>query len=64
MWSTELTIIKRNMSAMMYQGLAPVGGMAIYREVNMFPQNMKNAVCREVLDVMRKRISRISEQQS
>ena len=43
MWLTQLRIFKRNMYSMMYQGLAPVGDMAIDREVDMFSQNMKNA---------------------
>ena len=38
---------------MMDQELAPVGGMAIDRQVDMFPQNMKNVPCGEVLNVMR-----------
>ena len=38
-----MRIIKRNMYSMMYQGLAPVGGMVIDREVDMFPKNRKNA---------------------
>src|SRR2546423_814080 len=37
---------------MMYQELVPIGGIAINRGVDMFPQNMKNAPQGEVLNVM------------
>ena len=37
---------------MMNQELAPIGGMGINRQVDMFPQNMKNAPQREVLNVI------------
>ena len=40
------------MYAMMNQELAPIGGMGINRQVDMFPQNMKNAPQREVLNVI------------
>ena len=51
-WPTKLTESKGEMYPMIYQELACIGGIAIDRELEMFPQNMKNAPQREVLNVM------------
>ena len=48
-WPTKLTTSKEDIYPMIYQELAYIGDIAIDRELDMFPPNMKNSPVGECL---------------